>query len=89
MAKVLGDIMAPNGKYVKEGEEKTRWLKCGILLETDNGLRLKLECIPIGVGADGLWLSVFEKDNRQQGFREKPAQKPVQEPVSGDEDVPF
>jgi DNA-binding cell septation regulator SpoVG len=89
MARVIGDLCFPAGKYVKDGEEKTRWMKVGIALETDKGMRIKLDAIPVVSGDNGLWLSVFEKDNRQQGFREKPAQKPVQEPVSGDEDVPF
>ena len=39
MAKVIGDIMFPGGKYIKDGEEKTRWLKCGVLLETEKGMR--------------------------------------------------
>jgi hypothetical protein len=87
MARVIGDIMAPNGKYVKDGEEKTRWLKCGILLETDNGLRMKLECIPIGVGADGLWMSVFEKDDQPRPQQPKPAPAPTQGAL--EPDVPF
>jgi hypothetical protein len=60
VAKVIGDLCAPNGKYIKDGEEKTRWLKCGIVLETDNGMRVKLECVPVGTDFEG-WFSVFEK----------------------------
>ena len=74
MAKVIGDLMAPGGKYLKDGEEKTRWLKCGIVLETDKGLRVKIESIP--VEWDG-WLNVFDK--------EKPATKPVQQTSESDE----
>lgn len=63
MAKVLGRIVAPNGKYIQEGVEKTRWLRCGTLLETDNGMRIKLDSMPIGVDFDG-WFSVFEEDDK-------------------------
>ena len=80
MAKVIGDLMAPNGKYIKDGEEKTRWLKCGILLQTDNGIRAKIECMPVGVPEDGLWLSCFEK-------RTEPA-KPKPQSAEQD-DIPF
>lgn len=88
MATVIGDIMAPIGKYIKDGEEKTRWLKCGILLQTDNGQRIKLEALPVGVEAGGLWLSVFEpRDNTNQTA--KPAQNRSQEQAPAQPDVPF
>ena len=84
--------MAPVGKYIKNGEEKTKWLKCGILLETDNGMRIKLEALPVGVDPGGLWMSVFEpRDNTHQTAKpaqnrsqEQAAPKPASEP-----DVPF
>ena len=31
-SKKLGDLMVPNGKYIKDGEEKTSWLKCGVIM---------------------------------------------------------
>lgn len=87
MAKVLGDLMAPNGQYIKDGEEKTRWLKCGILLETDKGMRAKLEVLPVGIPEGGLWLSVFEKDN-DQPRQEKPSTSQPAAP-DGQEPMPF
>ena len=75
MAKVVGDIVAPMGKFInQQGEEKTRWHKCGILMETDKGLRIKLEALPIET--DG-WFSVFEKDDKPQS---KPVPKGDTEP---------
>jgi hypothetical protein len=86
MAKKLGELMVPNGKYIKDGEEKTSWLKCGVLLQTDNGMRIKLDCIPVNLGEG--WISVFEPREQapqQQGFRDnKPAA-----PAQADSDVPF
>lgn len=86
MAEKIGDICFPAGKYIKDGEEKTRWMKVGVAIQTDKGIRLKLDAIPVVTGDNGLWLSVFEERNEQgsgQGFKNKPAQKPL------DEDTPF
>ena len=92
MAHKIGDICFPAGKYIKDGEEKTRWMKVGIALQTDKGIRLKLDAIPAVYSENGLWLSVFEERDEKgsgQGFREKPAQTPAQRPLSADDDVPF
>ena len=91
MARVIGDIVYPNGQYIdQEGQERTSWLRCGILLETDKGMRIKLESIPVGVGEGGLWFSVFEKDNQRPRQQQKPAQKPAQAAEAGGTgDVPF
>jgi hypothetical protein len=76
MATKLGDLMAPNGTYrTQDGEEKTRWIKCGVAIHSDKGLRIKLEAVPVGE-FDG-WMSVFEdkpKDQapKQEGFRSPP-----------------
>ena len=91
MAKVIGNIVAPNGKYLKDGQEKTRWLRCGILMETDNGLRIKLDCLPIGGSTEGgLWLSVFDVDTEghSQGSSKQTPSRASQSVVD-DEDLPF
>ena len=89
MATIIGDIMCPTGKYnTQDGQEKTRWLKCGIMLQTDNGFRIKMEAMPVGVADFEGWFSVFEKKNdqakpqQQEGFRAPPA-------AATDSDVPF
>ena len=98
MAKVIGKIVCPNGKYIKDDEEKTRWLHCGVLLQTDKGMRIKLESLPVArpLSDDGgLWLQVFEESDAQkqeQGFR-----KPNQDSARGQntakpdpqDDIPF
>ena len=88
MAHKVGDIVAPLGKYIKDGEEKTRWGKCGALIQTDKGMRIKLDLIPVSVGEQGMWLSVFEDDSSpQQKASTAPAASqaaPAKEP-----DVPF
>ena len=81
MAKVVGKIMAPNGVYIKEGEEKTSWLRCGVLLETDKGFRIKLDCLPVGIAPGEGWFSVFPDEDRPAAAAPKPA--------SGQDDMPF
>ena len=87
MAKVLGNISFPAEKYIKDGEEKTRWTRHGILLETDRGYRIKLISMPLGVEPGGAWFSVFP-DDRQQPSAPKPAQA-VSEPQGDQDEIPF
>ena len=53
------EVIASTGTYKnKQGEEKKRWLKCGVVMETKNGgLAMKLEAVP--VGSDG-WFTLTE-----------------------------
>jgi len=75
---VVGDIMFPGSKYTtKDGDEKTRWIKCGTLFQNAEGkLRIKLDSIPLGIGPDGGWFPVFEKET----------QAPKQQSMGGDVD---
>ena len=84
MSKVIGDVMFPNGKYLKDGEEKTRWLKCGVLLETDKGMRLKLECIPLGIEPGSGWFSIFEKKDDHPKTQSVKTEKP-----NTQDEIPF
>ena len=88
MAQVIGRVCAPTGKYIKDGEEKTRWATCGVLMQTDKGYRIKLETIPVGGEGQGLWFSVFEDD---QGGRQGSAPKTpsAASQGGGDGDIPF
>jgi len=88
VAKVIGDICAPTGKYLKEGEEKTSWAKCGVLMQTDKGYRIKLDTVPVGGEGQGIWFSVFEKDTRSQGSgTQRPSQ--ASQEVNDQDDIPF
>ncbi len=79
------EVLASTGKYTdKNGQEKNRWTKCGIVMETKNGgYALKLEAMPIGKDFDG-WFTLAEPKPRDQ----QPGKK-----ASGladmEEDVPF
>lgn len=78
------EVMASTGSYTdKNGQEKKRWVKCGIVMSTKSGgLALKLEAIP--VGTDG-WFSLFEPKPRD----EAPARKQAASLADMDSDTPF
>lgn len=89
MAKVIGHLCAPTGKYIKDGQEKTSWTKCGILMETEKGFRVKLDTVPVGGQEQGIWFSVFDPDPPQsKGSAPKAPSSPSQE-VDKDQEMPF
>jgi hypothetical protein len=66
------DVVASLGKYTDaQGNEKTRYLNCGLVVETENGLSMKLNAIPVGNEWNG-WFNLFEP-NKQES---KPAADP-------------
>jgi len=89
MATILGDICAPTGKYIKDGEEKTSWSKCGVLMQTEKGYRIKLDTVPLGGEGQGIWFSVFEKrdDQRQGSGTQTPSRPSGGQPEEGE--MPF
>ena len=71
----LFDIMSPMGQYTDPatGQEKTRWLKCGAVIQGQNGkTSIKLDAMPVAPpnndqsGEGGIWLQCFASDNKQQ-----------------------
>lgn len=76
------DVIAKAGSYTdKNGEQKTRWHKCGVVLESDKGLSLKLESLPIVF--DG-WLNLWEPQEKDA----KPAAKKARHSDNSDDDFP-
>ncbi len=46
---IVYEVTAKNGTYTdQEGNEKTRYHKMGVVMETKNGLALKVESVPVG-----------------------------------------
>lgn len=78
------EVLAATGTYTdKNGQEKTRWTKHGVVMEKKSGgLALKLESMP--VGEFNGWFTLAEPKPRDQQTGKK---------ASGladmDEDVPF
>jgi hypothetical protein len=93
MARKIGSIMAAGEKYQSREGEKTRWIRCGVLLETDKGYRIKMDAMP--VVSDG-WFAVFEEEETTRGANPPPRQEPARRDPApayddkfGDEDLPF
>ena len=90
MAEKVGNISFPAGKYIKDGEEKTRWMTVGVLIRTNKGLRIKLDAIPVVTGDNGLWLNVFEDDhNPRQQRQEAPAPSQAAPGNEPQPEIPF
>jgi hypothetical protein len=76
------DAIAKNGTYTKDGVEKNKWVKVGVVVETKNGgLALKIEQLPVPF--DG-WLQLAEpKPKEAESYAKRPAVDLV------DDSVPF
>tara|TARA_R110000822_G_scaffold151980_2_gene291115 strand:- start:665 stop:907 length:243 start_codon:yes stop_codon:yes gene_type:complete len=58
MAKLKYELKVKNGTYKdRNGQEKNSWLKVGSCFESDKGLSIKLDSVPVNF--DG-WISMFE-----------------------------
>lgn len=88
MAKLIYDVIAKGGEYKdRDGNTKQRFHKCGVVFESDKGLSLKLESLPL-VGFDG-WLSL-KVPQPKTGSQPAPARAPT--PAAADDfgdDIPF
>lgn len=84
------EACARGEKYTTaDGQEKQRWIKCGVVIDSKNGLSLKLESIPVNF--DG-WLSFFEPKPREEQRPQQRQQRPQQRQSGFDDmpdDVPF
>ena len=67
MAKLF-DLMYPAGQYKdKDGQEKTRWIKCGAVIETSAGkTKVKLESVPVEFSG---WFECFANQPHEQAAR--------------------
>ncbi len=87
------DVVAITGKYQdRDGNEKNRYTNIGVILETKNGLSLKLEAVP--VGWDG-WAGLYEPKERDGNApapqqRQQTRREPPRDDFGNDSDpIPF
>jgi hypothetical protein len=79
---VKKQLKAKAGTYTnKQGEEKTRYVNVGVLLETQKGEMLKIESLPVPF--DG-WIYFSDLEKKEVG--QNPTTTPIQDIA---EDVPF
>lgn len=69
---IMFNVMAKSGEYTtKDGQQKTRWHKCGVAIEAknDGGMALNIESLPTNF--DG-WLQLYKpKDETGQQSSQK------------------
>ena len=86
MATVEYDVMAATGSYKdRDGNEKKRWLKCGVILRTEKGLSLKMEAMP--VGEFNGFFALFEPKPREE--TQRPAARKSSSFDDMDSDIPW
>jgi len=87
MSKIIYEASAIADVYKDKvtGEDKKRWVKCGVVMETSNGgMALKLESLPVKF--DG-WLQFYVPKPRDDKQQSNSAPAPQQN-ASAD-DIPF
>ena len=63
--KVKLEALAKAGTYTNnQGTEKTKWHKCGVLFESDKGMSIKLDSLPVNF--DG-WITLFPPRENREG----------------------
>lgn len=91
---VLFEVVAAGEKYTdKSGEEKTRWVKMGVVIQRQDGsMSMKLESIPVGWNG---WANLWEPKPRDGETRpQKPAATAPRKSAQDDlanipDDIPF
>ena len=87
MAKILYEVSAKGDTYKDKttNEDRTRWVKCGIVMESKNGgLAIKLEALPVKF--DG-WLQCYVPKEKEQA--PQPEQAPATAGNENPDDIPF
>lgn len=80
---VVYELTASTGTYTdRDGNEKRRWMKCGVVIEKNGRLSAKIEGLPVNF--DG-WLNLFEPREQEQS-RQQPRRSRDDDM---DQDVPF
>lgn len=82
---ILKNITARSGTYKdKQGNEKSTYVRCGVILETKNGEAIKLEALPVNF--DG-WLYLHDPDPKEPKPEGKP--DPTRHFDDMKQDIPF
>lgn len=81
MSAVKYEVVAVVGKNKKD--DKPKWHKCGVIIETPKGLRMKLDAMPVfEPGSEG-WFSLFEPKPKEAHS------KPAAQTGDFDDDLSF
>ena len=82
------DLICKTGTYKdKNGEEKNRWSKVGVVMETkQGGLACKIESIPVGFDC---WLSLSEPKPKDNFTPSGNDEMPKASAALDDDSIPF
>jgi hypothetical protein len=86
-----GDVCFISGKFKNDqGEEKNRYVKCGVYFQAGDRIGIKMEFIPVGFSFEkGLWFSMFpKKDGKPPAQKAPPKQAPADD-GAGENEIPF
>lgn len=87
MATKRYDAVVSTGSYTDQnGNTKQRWMNIGVVLETKNGLVLKLEALPIPNENGEVWIKFFEPRGNEQREPQKPRQADLDDDMAS---IPF
>ena len=65
MSKFKYEVTVTGGKYMKDGVEKTKYYRIGSIIDTKNGLMLKLDNLPIIEGGWSGWAYLNEPREKE------------------------
>ena len=72
MAKTMYEVVAVVGKYTnKDGQEKNRYQKIGSVIDSKNGLLLKIDLMPIMEQGWGGW-AFLNEPREKEGYQGLP-----------------
>ena len=66
MSKFKYEVTVTGGKYMKDGVEKNKYYRIGSIIDTKNGLMLKLDNVPIIEGGWSGWAYLNEPREKDE-----------------------
>jgi hypothetical protein len=81
MSKTVYEVKVKTGTYQKDGQEKGRYEKIGSVIETRNGLMLKIDAIPVIDNGWSGWCYLNTPRPKDHGYKGLPQDE--------DDSVPF
>lgn len=68
-ARPTHDLAVKTGEYQdRNGQNKGRWQRIGtVFRHDDGGTSIKLDCLPVGLRDWDGWVSVFKREDKQEG----------------------
>ena len=81
------ELTASVGKYQKDGEEKTNYVRIGTVFEREDGtMCAKIDSMPVGNDFTG-WVNFFKPRMQEDGY--KAAKQAVAHDGGMDDSIPF